>query len=103
MIICHTCDEHRCSNPEHIFPGTYQDNAKDMYNKGRAAGAIHGAGERHRFAKLTQTQVDEIKLRKAAGETLSSMEKEYGVGASQLSRIVNGKRWNGVPRAMATT
>lgn len=35
MLICHNCDNPRCVNPEHLFQGTYQDNAIDAYQKGR--------------------------------------------------------------------
>lgn len=35
MIICHTCDNPRCINPNHLFQGTKKDNAVDASNKGR--------------------------------------------------------------------
>jgi hypothetical protein len=35
MLACHRCDNPRCANPEHVFLGTYQDNNRDISEKGR--------------------------------------------------------------------
>jgi len=35
MVICHTCDNRPCCNPDHLFPGTIDTNNKDMAAKGR--------------------------------------------------------------------
>lgn len=35
MNICHTCDNRKCANPEHLFEGTGRDNAMDAIEKGR--------------------------------------------------------------------
>lgn len=35
IIVCHTCDNKKCINPEHLFLGTYKDNYRDAVSKGK--------------------------------------------------------------------
>lgn len=34
-VICHSCDNPRCINPDHLFVGTMKDNMSDASMKGR--------------------------------------------------------------------
>jgi len=35
LLICHTCDNPSCVNPEHLYQGTYQDNMDDKITRNR--------------------------------------------------------------------
>lgn len=58
--VLHRCDVPSCVNPNHLFLGSQAENMADMNAKGRVS-----RGEAHGHAKLTETDV--LDIRKLAG------------------------------------
>jgi len=86
-FVCHTCDNRSCSNPAHLVLGDNDFNMADCVSKGRAA-----KGHRHPNAKLTETQVVEIRRRVDAGEIRSALAREFGVSKSTITYVM-GRGW----------
>jgi hypothetical protein len=94
MCILHSCDNPLCVNPNHLSEGTQQENITDMCNKGRYYSGEGLKGEKNNLSKLTEIQVKEIREKYAKGGTsYEKLRKEYGVGKSAISRIINRKTW----------
>src|SRR5512139_2445457 len=90
LFVCHKCDNRKCVNPKHLFLGTAMDNNLDMVAKGRDAKVF---GEKHPKAKLSSSQVAEIKELYSTGKyTCRELGKAYGVYHSQILNIANGKQ-----------
>lgn len=90
LLICHKCDNPGCVKPSHLFAGTHFDNARDRSKKGRNRDQ---RGEKHNMAKLTKTAVIFIRKNcKMRGDQRKMMRK-FGVGRSQVSRIVKKETW----------
>jgi len=49
----------------------------------------------HGSAKVTPEQVEEIRYRKAKGETLKALARDYGISYVAVHKIVKGKTWIG--------
>jgi len=86
MCVLHACDNPSCVRPDHLFLGTRDDNNKDMTRKGR-----HGRNT------LTDEQVRDIRRRRAAGEPIIALAREFGTSHSNVSAIAAGRSHALVP------
>lgn len=68
----------------------YVTHAENMAHAKRTGLLV--SGERHGNAKLTDTQAAEVRRRRAAGEGLSSLMRDFKVARSTLCEIGNGTR-----------
>ena len=99
LFVCHRCDVPSCCNPHHLFPGTPQANHDDMRAKKRHSNPPrnhHDRGEHRYNAKLTETDVIEIKRLAASGMTGYRISKIYPVCMSQIYRVLRGEEWRHV-------
>jgi hypothetical protein len=95
LCVCHrVCDNPPCVNPRHLFVGTKRDNMRDRDAKGRTP-----CGERYGKAKLTWTQVFEIR---ESSESQRALASRFGVSRSQIANIRTGRRWK-TPAPMKPT
>lgn len=90
LFVCHHCDNPKCCNPEHLFIGTQTDNMHDMFAKGRR---IAARGERASKAKLTASEVRQMRADFAGGERQTDLSQKYGMSKGAVSAIVHGRHW----------
>lgn len=96
MFICHACDYPACVNPDHLFPGTPGDNSKDMVAKGRHV-PMSWPGESHPLAKLTETDVHEIRQWASEGVSIRSIANRKNMTYGHTWHVVRRDIWKHVP------
>jgi hypothetical protein len=97
-VVLHACDNPLCYRIDHLSLGTIADNNADMKAKGRAhrppVNVFHG--ECHPMAKLTESQVREIRGHRQSGLYVRTIAQMYDVAPSTIRRICAGVTWNTV-------
>lgn len=94
LIVCHTCDNPPCVNPEHLYLGTHKDNARDRNTRNRAYIAN---GELCNFAKLREFQIPIIRKLYDNGFTMNEIAIRFEVHPATIRSIVNRINWKHVP------
>lgn len=88
MYVLHKCDNPECSNPEHLFLGTYLDNKRDQIKKGRA-----------KVEKLDEHKVAQIKKMIKNNEYHKDISKKYGISRTTVWCIQSEKTWKDISAA----
>lgn len=91
LIVCHSCDNPSCVNPDHLFLGTVQTNTLDKVKKNRQTKGSTNFG-----SKLTEESVLKIKELLSLGVTGSRIAKDYKISTSVISSIKQNKSWKHV-------
>lgn len=89
LCVLHHCDNPPCVNPAHLWIGTQIDNLRDRDAKWRQA-----RGRHHGRAKLTEKDVQKIRLDNRTAQIIAA---DYGVSGVAISLIKNRQRWAHLP------
>jgi hypothetical protein len=95
MVVCHSCDNRKCVNPDHLFLGTVADNVADCVSKGRHARGEklshpRAAGEKNGNSRLTVRQVNAIRADERSQRKIAT---RFGVSQPLISKIKRGEIW----------
>lgn len=88
MLVCHKCDNPECTNPDHLFLGTYKENMQDALKKRRMP-----IGEKNAQAVLTEKDVRRIR---SSSLSLRKLAKKLGCSARTVQMARTGQTWKHV-------
>lgn len=92
-FVLHKCDNRRCCNPAHLFLGSMRANQLDAYRKGRKV----QPRSQHANAKLSATQITEVRHRyDAGGVTQQQLAAEFGVSQRAISLVVRRETYKDI-------
>jgi hypothetical protein len=96
--VCHSCDNTRCVNPNHLWLGTRKENMLDSKRKGRISTEFtisrKSRGESHARAIFTDEQVLEIIEQRKRGVPYYAIAADMKASNSAIAFICQGRTWS---------
>lgn len=87
LVVCHSCDNPRCVNPDHLRADTQASNNAEAIVRGRWKPNV---GTQNGRAIVSPRQVQEIRT---SADSQMVLAKRYGIAQGQVSRIIRGENW----------
>lgn len=92
LEVCHRCNVKLCVRPDHLYLAEHRQNSADAARDG-----LYAVGERHPDAKLTNSDVAELRRLYAAGHTTVELGRRFGIHSVQVSVVARGNGWKRAP------
>lgn len=86
LWVLHRCDNPPCVRPDHLYLGTGTDNAHDMWDRNRHP----------RTARLTESDVAQIRAAAARGVSRQELAHRYGVQYMTITDVIWRRTWKHV-------
>lgn len=86
-FICHTCDNVKCCDHTHLWPGTARENTSDALDKGRLKAPPIHRGELHHLSVLSDAEVLRVREDTRPSELVGTL---YGVSGRTIRRLRTG-------------
>lgn len=91
MESCHKCNNPPCVNPDHLYPGTHEQNMMQAWTEGLIPKPCPPIGELQWNARLTDSQVAQLRMQRAAGAKLIDLAAVWDCDFTTVSDICRGK------------
>ena len=88
MLVCHSCDNRLCQNPVHLFAGTYTDNNRDMFSKGRGSKPPSSAKSTPEQVKMIRSMWIPQKV------TMRMISEKLGISVKRVESAI--RKWEHV-------
>ncbi len=99
QMVCHSCDNPSCVNPNHLMLGDAKTNEQDAVNKNR-----HSHGSTHGNSVLSDDLVREILIKICNNEfqNVNQIANQYNIDRTVISGILTGEIWTHITNQLQT-